>query len=103
MYTTYETLQYQFFGQPQDDYIIEIHLTGRRISFHSLLAGYTRVLAIFMWKQGINAYRRNESCISITHTPYIKWFNSQESSKEECVTEKAEMAGLVSTEQQFLT
>ena len=98
MYMTYETMQYQFFKESEDDYVIEIQSTGSTISSHSLLAGYTRIITIFMWKQGINAYRKNERCISITHIPYIKWFNSKGTSVETAGTGREEMVGVVSTE-----
>eukprot|EP01084_Bolivina_argentea_P074882 135818_1 len=70
---TFFGINYQFFVSPKDDYIINIKATNSSISFQSLLSSSCRIIAIFMWKQGIRAFRRKQKSISITYTPYIEW------------------------------
>merc|ERR1712242_255533 len=77
MYFTYRTLQYEFFKDAKDDLLIPIKQTKSIISFHALLASISSTIAIFMWKQGINAYRQEDRAISISHHPKIKWVSSQ--------------------------
>eukprot|EP01084_Bolivina_argentea_P114163 203304_1 len=69
------SIQFQFLLPAKDDYIIYINATNTLFSCHSFISSSTRILAIFLWKQAINAYRRKGRCISITYTPYVQWNN----------------------------
>eukprot|EP01084_Bolivina_argentea_P276402 471618_1 len=72
---SWNSVKYQFIAATADDYVLHIKLTNSSISSHSLIASSSRILAIFMWKQAINAFRKKGKAISITISPYIGWKN----------------------------
>merc|ERR1712013_200426 len=70
---TFRTIQYQFLVPEEDDFVVNLAVTGSAISFHSLIASFSRILAIFMSKQAVLALFRNKRCLSIRCTPLIQW------------------------------
>ena len=61
------------FGKEKDDYIIRVQATESVISFHSLRANTSGMLAMFIWKQVIDVMRNRNRCISINYKPYLYW------------------------------
>merc|ERR1712083_365332 len=70
---TFRTMQYQFLVPEEDDYVVYLALTGSAMSVQSLIASFSRILAIFMGKQAVLALFRKDRCLSIRYAPFIQW------------------------------
>eukprot|EP01084_Bolivina_argentea_P123272 218467_1 len=71
------SINFQFLWSQEDDYIVYISTTDSTVSFYSMIGSILRMLAIFFLKQSFLSYIRNEKCVTITHTPYIKWVDGE--------------------------
>lgn len=88
LFFTWNTMLYQFIYPEDHDWIIYIQGTNSTISMRFLLSSYTRILAIFLFKQAINAYRNKDKCISIHYTPFVEWNNSGKENEENIVDKR---------------
>ena len=83
IYSLY-SINYQFLAPAEKDHIIHIEITNSSFSFYSFLASSSRILAIFMWKQVINTYRKNGRCSAISYSPYIQWVDNKSNDNTKC-------------------
>lgn len=97
LWWTMMSVQWQFLAPNTLDYVIPIEATGSAISMHALLAGWTRIIALFLGKQSINLYRRKGKCISITYTPYISWKEENQSYNNKRAPSKKTRVSLLSS------
>lgn len=69
---TWESLRYQLLLPESADYVVHIEMTGSRVSFLSLSASASGMLAVFLWKELVDIVRNPKKCIAITYKPYLK-------------------------------
>ena len=71
--STFFALAAQFLLPSSDDYLVEIKTAGSVLSFHSMVANVSGMLAIFLWKHVLDVIRNKDRCISISYRPYLRW------------------------------
>ena len=60
------------------------YIFGREwsVSCVSMCISSTRILAVFIGKQGINTYRNRGKCELITYNPRVEWISDEANVKE---------------------
>eukprot|EP01084_Bolivina_argentea_P088067 158992_1 len=77
LFLLFWVVYYEFMVPRDKDYVIVINDKGSYISFHSMLAGWFKVIGIFLVKQAINTFLSKGKCISIRYIPFIEWIDEE--------------------------
>ena len=78
---SWQSLSLQLLAPKSNDYVIHIAMTGSEVSFLSLEANFSGMIAVFLGKELIDIVRNPKRCIAISYKPYLEWERKKQESE----------------------